>query len=379
MTLLHIADLHLGKRVNDFPMLDDQRHILDDILRIAEEERVCGVLIAGDVYDKPVPPTGAVELFDDFLTQLCRLGTAVFVISGNHDSAERIAFGGRLLEKSGVHVSHAYNGEVSPITVTDGDTEADIFLLPFIKPAHVNRCFGEGTVASYSDAVAKAVAEMPASDGRINILVTHQFVTGGVSCDSEELSVGGSDNVDAAVFAPFDYVALGHLHGAQSIGRETVRYSGTPLKYSFSEVAHNKSVTLIDIAAKDDIRVRTRPLSPLRDMFEIKGDYLTVTARSFYEDTPYRDSYMRVTLTDEDDIPDAIGKLRAIYPFIMKLDYDNRRTRENAAVFDSSHVREKRPIELFEELFLQQNNAPMDDAQRAFAEKLIETIWEDET
>lgn len=378
MTFLHLSDLHLGKTVNEFSMLGDQRYILDQILRLVNAERPDGVLLAGDIYDKPVPPAGAVELFDDFLSALAEKKVPIFIISGNHDSAERIAFGGRLMKDSGVYISKVYDGDIAPITLRDSYGEVDVFLLPFIKPAHVRHCFEDEEIASYTDAVRVAVAHMPIDPKKRNVLVTHQFVTGASTCDSEDLSVGGSDNVDATVFAPFDYVALGHLHGPQRVSRDTVRYCGTPLKYSFSEVRHQKSATLVTLNAKGDVSVRTVPLIPQHDLCEIEGTYDEVTARSFYENTPYRRSYMHITLTDEEDIPDAVAKLRVIYPLLMKLDYNNRRTRQNATILAAENGERRHPLELFEELYERQNNQPMSDDQRAFAAELIARIWEEE-
>ncbi|WP_331669500.1 exonuclease SbcCD subunit D [Emergencia timonensis] len=214
--------------------------------------------------------------------------------------------------------------------------------------------------------------------GRRNILITHQFVTGAVRSESEEISVGGADNVDASVFEAFDYVALGHLHRAQSVTRETIRYCGTPLKYSFSEADHEKSVTLVELGEKGQVSVETLPLVPLRDMHEIKGTYEEVTLKRFYEETDYQESYMHITLTDEEDIPDALGKLRAIYSNIMKLDYDNERTRTNGKLDGTDRAEQKSPIELFAELYEKQNKQPMSQVQQDFLEGIVEDIWEEQ-
>ena len=247
MKLIHLSDLHLGKRVNEFSMLEDQAYILEQILTIIDAEQPQAVLVAGDIYDKAVPSAEAVQLFDDFLCRLSWRRLQVFVISGNHDSAERIAFGGRLMDGSGIHLSPVYDGTVEPISLTDEWGAVDVYLLPFVKPAHVRRFFPEASIESYTDAMAVAISAMEIKEDRRNILLTHQFVTGALRSDSEQISVGGADNVDAAVFASFDYVALGHIHRPQSIGREAVRYCGTPLKYSFSEAGHRKSVTVVEL------------------------------------------------------------------------------------------------------------------------------------
>ena len=377
MKLIHLSDLHLGKRVSEFSMLEDQRYILEEILRIIDGERPDAVLIAGDIYDKPVPPAEAVGLFDDFLVRLARRETQVFIISGNHDSPERIAFGARLMDRSGIHLSPVYDGHVEPVALEDEHGTVNIYMLPFLKPAHVRRFFPEEEIDSYTDALRTAVRAMEIDPAARNVLVTHQFVTGAARCDSEDISVGGTDNVDVTAFDGFDYVALGHIHNPQQVVRETVRYCGTPLKYSFSEAGHEKSVTVAELGEKGDISIRTAPLIPLRDMKELRGSYEDLTRRSFYENTTWRQDYTHITLTDEEDIPDAVGKLRVIYRNLMKLDYDNRRTRSGGEILGSGQVEKKSPLELFSELYEKQNNQPMTEEQRAFAAGLIGTIWED--
>ena len=377
MKLIHLSDLHLGKRVSEFSMLEDQRYILEEILRIIDGERPDAVLIAGDIYDKPVPPAEAVGLFDDFLVRLARRETQVFIISGNHDSPERIAFGARLMDRSGIHLSPVYDGHVEPVALEDEHGTVNIYMLPFLKPAYVRRFFPEEEIDSYTDALRTAVRAMEIDPAARNVLVTHQFVTGAARCDSEDISVGGTDNVDVTAFDGFDYVALGHIHNPQQVVRETVRYCGTPLKYSFSEAGHEKSVTVAELGEKGDISIRTAPLIPLRDMKELRGSYEDLTRRSFYENTTWREDYTHITLTDEEDIPDAVGKLRVIYRNLMKLDYDNRRTRSGGEILGSGQVEKKSPLELFSELYEKQNNQPMTEEQRAFAAGLIGTIWED--
>lgn len=378
MKLIHLSDLHLGKRVNDFSMLEDQQYILAEILQIIDREKPDGVLIAGDVYDKSVPSAEAVALLDDFLVRLSKRELRIFVISGNHDSPERMAFGGRLMERSGVHLAPVYDGRVEPVVLTDQYGPVKLYLLPFVKPSHVRRCFPEREIATYTDAVAAAIEAMGVDTAVRNVLVTHQFVTGAARCDSEELSVGGTDNVDAAVFDPFDYVALGHIHGPQQVGRETVRYCGTPLKYSFSEAGHKKSVTVVELGAKGAVTIRTIPLKPLRDMVELRGTYEELTLRAFYEGTTYPRDYIHITLTDEEDIPDAVGKLRIIYPNLMKLDYDNKRTRAGIHLEGAEDVQQKSPLELLEEFYSNQNGQPMSEEQRAFARDMMERIWEED-
>ncbi len=439
MKFIHLADLHIGKRVNAFPMLEDQRYILKQILTILREEQPDGgVILAGDIYDKAIPSAEAVELFDEFLTQLAALRLRVFIIAGNHDSPERIAFGNRLMDRSGIYLSPVYDGHVKCITCPDITSPAtlsaanavdlnagtrpvtsapatlsaanavdpnagthsvesastsaaaftcppvDVYLLPFLKPANVRRFYPEETIESYTDAIRVAIAHMDIDPTHRNILVTHQFVTGASRSDSEDISVGGSDNVDASVFAPFDYVALGHLHGPQQMGEEggpIIRYAGTPLKYSFSEARHHKSVTVVEIGEKKadgvvDVCIGTRELRPLHDMREIRGSYEELTLRANYEGTA-TDDYIHATLTDEIEIPDAARHLQVIYPNLMKLDYDNARTRgQGSERLELEQLEEKSPLDLFSELFEKQNHKEMTEEQARYVQAQMEKIWE---
>ena len=375
MKFLHISDLHIGKRVNEFSMIEDQKYILSRIIEIADEERSDGVLIAGDVYDKPVPSAEAVQLFDWFLTELAGRRKKVFIISGNHDSPERIAFGAQLMSGRDVYVSPVYDGNAARITLHDEYGELFVYLLPFIKPAVVRHALeeeqGENLPESYHDAVKLAVERMGVDAGARNILVAHQFVTGAGRCDSETVSVGGIDNVDAEIFDLFDYTALGHIHSPQSIKQEKVRYCGTPLKYSFSEADQEKSVTVVELKEKGNVNLHTVSLLPLHDLQKIRGTYLEVSARSFYENINTED-YMQITLTDEEDVPDSLLKLRIIYPNLMQLLYDNSRTRQNRQIEAAAEIEQKSELELFEEFYELQNNQPMCEEQIEFVRQLIE-------
>lgn len=378
MKLLHISDLHIGKRVNEFSMIEDQKYILKKILAIADEQQADGVMIAGDIYDKQVPSAEAVQVFDWFLTELADRGKQVYVVSGNHDSAERIAFGAQLMSSRGVFVSPVYHGETVKLTLKDSYGELYLYLLPFIKPAVVRHALEKmpdieekPIPESYHDAVKLAVDHMNIDSTKRNILIAHQYVTGAGRCDSEEISVGGLDNVDADVFDAFDYVALGHIHSPQSIKREGVRYCGTPLKYSFSEAEQEKSVTVVTFEEKGNIKISTVPLVPLHDMRKIRGTYLEVTARHFYQEFDPED-YVQITLTDEEDIVDGLQKLRIIYPNLMKLEYDNSRTKQNHVIECAEDIEQKSELELFAEFYELQNNQTMSEEQTAFVSQLIE-------
>ena len=377
MKFIHLSDLHVGKRVNEYSLIEDQADILKKILKIISDESPDAVVIAGDVYDKSVPSAEAVQLLDSFLTELADMNRPVYIISGNHDSPERMSFGARLMEKSGIYISRVYNGSVESFALNDEHGRVNFFLLPFVKPAHVRR-YSDAEIGSYTDAIRVITEGIGLNTEERNVLVTHQFVTGASRSESEEISVGGTDNVDASVFSDFDYVALGHIHRPQSMEGDRIRYSGSPLKYSFSEAGDNKSVTVVELYEKGNMNVRTVPLVPLRDMVEIRGSYEEITLRSFYENTTYPTDYVHVTLTDEEDVVDAIGKLRSIYKNLMKLDYDNTRTRSVAEIGGASDIETKSPLELFSEFYELQNNAPMTEEQTSFVTQLIETIWGDE-
>lgn len=253
----------------------------------------------------------------------------------------------------------------------------DIYMLPFVKPVHIRR-FCEDEITTYTDAVKYAVSKMNLNAANRNVLITHQFVTGAKRSESEEISVGGSDNVDAGVFEGFDYVALGHIHSPQNCGSDKIRYCGTPLKYSFSEAKDKKSVTVVELAEKGTATCRTIELIPKHDLVELKGTYADLMLKSFYENTTLQEDYTHITLTDEEDIPDAIGKLRTVYHRLMKLDYDNKRTRAKAEIDASADVESKSPLELFSDFYELQNNQPMTEEQAKFMQELVEHTWEED-
>ena len=377
MKFIHLSDLHLGKRVNGYSMLEDQDYILKKILGIIDEEAPDGILIAGDIYDKSVPPAEAVGLFDSFLVSLARRRIETFIISGNHDSAERLAFANRLIDESGIHLSPVYDGAVEPFTMKDEFGPVNVYMLPFLKPVLVRRFFPEEEIATYTDAVAAAIRQMHMDPSQRNILITHQFVTGAARSDSEEISVGGADNVDASVFDGWDYVALGHIHGPQNIGGDRIRYCGTPLKYSFSEAKHHKSVTVVELGGKGEVNVRTVPLIPKRDLVELRGAYDELMAKDYYEGTTWQEDYTHIILTDEDDIPEAMARLRTVYRNLMTIEYDNARTRHTASIDGAKDVERKSPLELFAEFYEQQNGTKLAEEPAEYMKSLIEKVWED--
>lgn len=379
MKLMHLSDLHLGKRLNEFSLLEDQSFILQQLVELVRSEQPDCVLLAGDIYDKPVPPAEAVTLFDDFLNKLAQL-TTVCVTSGNHDSAERLAFGAQLMREGGVHFCGLYTGEPQCVTLQDAYGSVHIYLLPFLKPAHVRHCLPPTEaeqVTTYHEALRCAVERLHINAAERNVLVAHQFVTGAQTAGSEAVNVGGVDNIGAEVFAAFDYTALGHIHKAQNVGSERVRYSGTPLKYSFAEWQQEKSVTLVELGEKGRVSVTALPLAPLRDLRKLRGSYEEMMSREFYDELPkdsdglLRDFY-HLTLTDEEDVPDAVQKLRSVYKNLLQLEYDNKRTRTDNAIEGAERVVEKSPLELMEEFYQLQNNQALSEKQRAYLQDLLE-------
>lgn len=399
MKFIHTADLHIGKRVCEHSMLDDQKYILDEILKIVDEEKPDCVLIAGDVFDKSVPSAEAVELLDNFLVDLSKKNTKVFVLSGNHDSAERIAFGGRLMQDRGVFMSPVYNGSFDSVTMKDEFGEVDVWMLPFVRPATIKACLGNGEeadaereqVKDYTSAIQMAVSKMNRVPGRRNVLVAHQFVTGAqVDENGSEEFVGGLDNVESYAFDGFDYVALGHIHRPQNVVKDNagvgrVRYSGTPLKYSLSEANHEKSVTVVELGANGadgvnpaELKIREIPLKPMRDVRKIEGTFADLISAEYREaqvrDGKSLDDYIYVVLTDENDVPDAAAKLRGYYPKLMTLTYNNSRT-NSVANLNYENLDQKSPAEVFSDFFMEMNNREMIEEERDFVQDLIESIW----
>jgi exonuclease SbcD len=358
-------------------MIDEQKFILDEILDIAQDEQPDAIILAGDIYDKSIPSAEAVSLFDEFLVGLAKLGKSIFIISGNHDSPERISFASRIMEVSKIYLSPVYDGTISPVILHDGETEVAFYMLPFIKPSVVLHYAEEGTeIKTYDDAMRYVISKMEIDKSRRNVLIAHQYVTGAERSESEDMVIGGLDNVDASAFDSFDYVALGHLHRPQNCGRETIRYSGSPLKYSISEVYDKKSVTIIEIKADEAPVIKERALTPLHDWHDLRGTYDELTSKDYYDGKGYQEDYVRITLTDEEDIPDGMRKLRTIYHRLTELLYDNKRTRAGLTnIGKPLNVNKLNPTQLFGELFEKQNAQPLSDKQSEYINGLIDQIF----
>lgn len=373
MKFIHISDLHLGKKVYEYSMIEEQRNALRQVLEAAGRHGVDGILVAGDIYDKPVPPVEAVSLFDEFLIKIREKGMKVFIISGNHDSAERIAFGADIFSSDNIYISKPYDGMIKSVECEDGYGRAVIHLIPFLKPAHVRKCFPDFDINDYNSALRVVVEHMDIDVAERNIVLVHQFITGAERSESEEMFLGGLDNVDFDIFEGFDYVALGHIHKPQAMGKRTVRYSGAPVKYALDEVNQTKSMTLVELKEKGDISIEQIPIKPVRDMRRITGTYMELTDRNNYAGTN-TDDYIHAILTDETDVPDALRKLRVIYPNILKLEYDNKRTRERKSVVEREAVRNRQPSEYIEELYRLQNNDDMSEVQAKLVKDLLEDL-----
>lgn len=376
MKLLHLGDLHLGKRVCELSMLDDQAYILEQIVSMVRTQGVDAVLVAGDVYDRPAPPPEAVALLDDFLTALEGLSVPCLMIPGNHDSDERLAFGARLLGGVGVHLAPVFDGTLHTVTLEDAWGAVQFTLLPFVRPAQVRRYYPAVAPGDYEGAVRAVLEHVPRADGARHVLLAHQFVTAGgrtpTRSDSELAAVGTLDHVDVSVFDGFDYVALGHIHGPQRAGRDTVRYAGSPLKYSFSEARHKKSVPLVTLGAKGEVDIALLLLTPRRDLREIRGALRDILDPAAWQGTN-TDDYLHITLTD-DAVMDAMHKVRAVYPNTLRLDF--------ASALDAMHDMpvlagqpvQRDPLALFSEFYTLQNGEAMDAGMLAAARGLLDEI-----
>jgi len=376
MKFFHLSDLHIGKTVNGFSMMDEQSHIFGQINGYIDTEKPDAVLIAGDVYDRAVPGVEAVRLFDDLLTDLAAREVTVILISGNHDSPDRLHYASRLLSERKLHLCGVFDGTLRAVTLSDEYGSVKFWLLPFIKPSGVRGMFMDKEIESYADAVKSALESADMDDSERNVLLSHQFYSSAgitpIRSESEMNPVGGLDAVDAGLLSGFDYVALGHLHGSQGVGGN-VRYAGSPVKYSFSEWKQKKSVTLVEIKEKGNIALSALPLLPLRDMREIKGT-LEQLLRNEVSSQGNREDYLRVILTDEEDIIDPLGKVRSVYPNVMALDFENSRTRSDASgtPLGTEQLERLSPYDLFSEFFLEMSGAVLSEEQMQIVRELLE-------
>ena len=371
MKFLHISDLHLGKQLSDLSLLVDQEYILDQIVSIADEQKADAVLIAGDVYQRSAPQAEAMALFDRFVTSLVSIGKKVFIISGNHDSALRVSYFSSLVRNSGVYITEAFDGRLQSVSLQDEHGEIILWMLPFLRPSQVRRTLPGEKISTYQDAVAAVLRNTPIDPTKRNLLMCHQFITGCETSDSEELAVGGLDNIDASLFDAFDYVALGHIHKPQRVGRDTLRYAGSPLKYSFSEHNHRKSVALVTLQEKGTIEVSALPLYPLRDLRLVEGSLAEIAAM------PYSEDYVWITIHDELPPPDARITLSINFPNMLKFSVVNSRTKYDVNVLATQRMEDKSVPELFEDFYrLQNNDQPPSEEHKKLLEKVLSDLEE---
>lgn len=379
MKFIHLSDLHIGKTILEQSLIEDQSYMLNQIIEIIKEEKIDAVLIAGDIYDRSVPSSEAVNLLDEFLNNLIKkIKVKVFIISGNHDSKERLNFGSRIFENDGLYIQTSYDGFIRNVSLEDEYGKLNIYMMPFVKPADVKNYFEE-EINGYDDAFRKIMDKEDVNQKERNIILTHQFITAGNSepekCESETLVLGGTENVDISNFDKFDYVAIGHIHGPQRIGRDTARYSGTMLKYSFSEVNHKKSVVIIDFKEKENLEYKLVPLKPLRDMRVIEGPIEELLKEENYKGTNLED-FIRAIITNEEPVYDAIGQIRKIYPNTLRLDIKNSKSAQNleSDFTKIDNIKQKDELELFDEFFEFQNNVILNDNQKEIMRKIIDDV-----
>ena len=380
MKILHLADLHFGKILQEQSLIEDQEYILKEIINIIKEKEIKALLISGDIYDRSVPPTEAVNLLDNFLKILIKdLKIKVFIISGNHDSKDRLGFGNKIFEDEGLYIESKYNGRLKKVRLEDEYGPLNIYMLPFIKPVEVKKFFEDDLENNYDLAINKIIEKEEIDKSERNIIMVHQFVTAGnvkpERTESEVLSLGGIENVDVSNFKSFDYVAIGHVHRPQKIGRDTARYAGTILKYSFSEINHNKSIPIIDIKEKGNITINLLPLKPLREMREIKGPIEELIKEENYKEGNLED-YIKAIITNEEPVYDAIGKIKKIYPNTLKLEIQNSKTINSNTEqnINLEEVKKKSELELFSDFYKLQNNLDLNEKQKEIVKNIISEV-----
>lgn len=374
MKLAHISDLHLGKTLYNYSLIEDQEYILEQIVGILVEKKVEVLMIAGDVFDKNVAPEAGLKIFRKFLNRLVESKIKVLIISGNHDSAERLTFGGEFMTEKGIFFSKVYDGKIEPVSFEDEYGPVNFYLLPFIKPQIVNHYIEGNEIDTYEEAVQFAVKNMNINTSERNVILAHQNILSAKRCESEENIIGGLDAVSDAVFKDFDYTALGHIHSQQKIGKNNVFFCGTPLKYSVSEFDQEKKMPIISLAEKGKLDIEMIPLIPKRDLRKITGTLDEILSNAKNDPNNHED-FIDITLTNEDEVMDAMASLRTVYPNVLKLSYDNKASRAAENVEKFSGVNEKKPLEIFEAFYQSRRGTEMNDEQKNYIQALIEKIW----
>ena len=368
LKILHLGDLHIGKKVNDFSMIEDQKYILNQILNIIEDHSVDIIIIAGDVYDKAIPTVEAIDLFNDFLLQLNQKNKTVLIISGNHDSNQRLNFASEILKQNNIYIVSKFNKEIFHLNIND----IDFYCLPFFKHTYINHELGIDT-KNMQECIQYLLSNLKLNHKHKNILVAHLFVTANQKdpdiSDSETSSLGGLDKIDYQIFKQFDYVALGHIHKPQAMGSKNIRYCGSPLKYSLSEANINKSVTIIDTEKMQNYQV---PLTPLHDLQILETNLANITSGKTLSTFP-ANNYYQIILTDEEEIIDAIGKVKNVYPLTMQLNFKKRlNLQANTTNINENDILHKSTLELFSQFFKQQNHSDLNQSQIDLLTKIID-------
>ncbi len=384
MKIIHTGDWHLGKIVNEFSMIEDQEYILNQLITVIEKEKPDALIIAGDLYDRSIPPVEAVELLDKTLSKiLLDLKTPILVIRGNHDSATRVSFAGEILTKNGLHIAGVFNKEVKQVILKDKYGPVNFYLIPYIDPRELRQILQDDQIITHDDAMKKTIDHIKQrmNEDERNVLVAHGYVTFmkdkelelEVSDSERPLSIGGTDLISGEYFDSFHYTALGHLHGAQKVGSDEIRYAGSILKYSFSETKHHKSVTLVNIDNKGKAQVELINLMPKSDMRIIKGPLNELIDPDIYRENNVQD-YVYAILTDEGELVDPISKLRAVYPNIMGLSRENLREREESRTSAAAGYQNKSKLELFKEFYQSISNNEIADKKLEIIKEIIEDV-----
>ena len=365
LTFIHISDLHIGKKLYCYDLLDDQKYVLDKILSYIDEYKPDAVFISGDIYDRTNPSEEAIALLSEFLERLQASNSEVFVIAGNHDPGEKLSFLSSVVDKSGLHIMGKFKGKLEKRSIAG----ADIYMLPYIRTVDAKHYFPDSSIESLKDAMNIIFDSSPIDKSKINILLAHQAVIGAITSGSEDITIGGESPIPSSIFSDFDYVALGHIHRAQAVGKSNIRYSGSILKYSASE--HEPKVAVYGrISDEGAVDIEELKLEPLHDVVIKKGTFNEIMSGKNTDD------YVYVVLTDETDIPDAVSALMGRFPRFLAMEYQNTRTKNlSKSIVIGNTERERKPDEFFSELFEMMMKKKMSKEQESIIDCEIKRIW----
>lgn len=381
MRILHTSDWHIGKKINDFNMIDDQRYVLDQICEIIKQEKIDVVIIAGDLYDKPIVDTHAIKLLNEVLVKIVNeCGAKVILIAGNHDSADRISFGKEFLIDSGIYIEGKFDGNINKISLNDEFGDVNFYPISYFDEVHIKHLFNDVSIKNSNDALIKIMKTLDVDYSKRNIFIAHGYFSNKdgdkmIESDSERrLSIGGQDVMDASILKEFDYVALGHLHANQKVIVDHIRYSGSIIKYSFSEMNHKKSVTIVDLGGKGDIKINQIGLKLKHNMKEIEGYIDTLISEEFYKDYDLED-YFRIILHDSIGISDPAAKIKKVYKNFMEIRFkDNNFNDGNQEEISNLDITIKSPFELFEIFYKSMTDKELNCDQKDILKDVIEKV-----